>query len=218
MTSTSGTLEQPPVPQDYQRTSYAVWEITLKCNLACSHCGSRAGEARQNELSTPEALDLVRQMAESGIREVTLIGGEAYLRADWLEIAAAIRQHGMVVGLTTGGLGILLETARRMKEIGLAKVSVSVDGLEETHDLLRGKKGSWQACFRTMGYFREVGLPYGCNTQINRRSAPEFPRSMRPSETQEPTPGRSSSRCRWETRRTTPRFSFNPPSSWTCIR
>jgi len=159
----------------YRRTSYAVWEITLKCNLACSHCGSRAGHARAKELSTEEALDLVRQMAEVGIKEVTLIGGEAFLRPDWLQIAAAINQAGMLCSMTTGGYGISLETARKMKEAGIATVSVSIDGLEETHDRLRGKKGSWKYAFKTMSHLREVGITFGCNTQINRLSAPEFP-------------------------------------------
>ena len=160
----------------YRRVSYAVWEITLKCNLACSHCGSRAGQARTKELSTEEALDVVRQLAEVGIKEVTLIGGEAFMRPDWLEIAQAITQAGMICGMTTGGFCISLETARRMKEAGIATVSVSVDGgREETHDDLRGKKGSWQSAFKTMSHFREVGIKFGCNTQINRLSAPEFP-------------------------------------------
>ena len=160
----------------YRRISYAVWEITLKCNLACSHCGSRAGQARTKELSTQEALDVVRQLAEVGIKEVTLIGGEAFMRPDWLEIAQAITQAGMLCGMTTGGFGISLETARRMKEAGIATVSVSIDGGKaETHDRLRGKKGSWQSAFKTMSHFREVGIYFGCNTQINRLSAPEFP-------------------------------------------
>ncbi len=159
----------------YHRTSYAVWEITLKCNLACSHCGSRAGEARAKELSTEEALDLVRQMAEVGIKEVTLIGGEAFLRPDWLQIAQAINQAQMRCTMTTGGYGISLDTAHRMKAAGIATVSVSVDGLEATHDRLRGKKGSWKHAFKTMSHLREVGIPFGCNTQINRLSAPEFP-------------------------------------------
>src|SRR4051812_43782865 len=60
-----------------------VWEITLRCDLACRHCGSRAGPARPDELSTAECLDLVRQLAELGTREIALIGGEAYLREDW---------------------------------------------------------------------------------------------------------------------------------------
>ncbi|MHC5773028.1 nif11-class peptide radical SAM maturase 3 [Nostoc sp.] len=160
----------------YRRISYAVWEITLKCNLACQHCGSRAGHARAKELSTAEALDLVRQMAEVGITEVTIIGGEAFLRPDWLEIAQAITSSGMLCGMTTGGYGITLETAHRMKEAGISVVSVSVDGLEATHDRLRGRQGSWQWAFKTMSNLKQAGIRFGCNTQINRLSAPEFPR------------------------------------------
>jgi nif11-class peptide radical SAM maturase 3 len=159
----------------YRRISYAVWEITLKCNLACSHCGSRAGHTRTKELSTEEALDLVKQLASVGITEVTLIGGEAFLRPDWLEIAKAITDAGMLCGMTTGGFGITLDTARRMKSAGISVVSVSVDGLEATHDRLRGKPGSWQWAFKTMSHLKEAGIPFGCNTQINRLSAPEFP-------------------------------------------
>lgn len=159
----------------YHRTSYAVWEITLKCNLACSHCGSRAGNTRSKELSTQEALDLVRQMASVGIKEVTLIGGEAFLRPDWLEIASEITKAGMLCGMTTGGYGISLETAQKMKEAGIRTVSVSIDGLEQTHDRLRGRKGSWKYAFKTMSHLKEVGITFGCNTQINRLSAPEFP-------------------------------------------
>lgn len=159
----------------YRRISYAVWEITLKCNLACQHCGSRAGHTRAKELSTEEALGLVTQLAEVGITEVTLIGGEAFLRPDWLEIASAITSAGMLCGMTTGGFGISLDTAHRMKAAGISVVSVSVDGLEATHDRLRGKNGSWQWAFKTMSHLKEAGIPFGCNTQINRLSAPEFP-------------------------------------------
>ncbi|MBD2664915.1 radical SAM domain protein [Richelia sinica FACHB-800] len=161
---------------NYRRISYAVWEITLKCNLACQHCGSRAGHTRAKELSTQEALDLVQQMADVGIKEVTLIGGEAFLRPDWLEIAQAITKAGMLCGMTTGGYGITLDTARRMKAAGIQVVSVSVDGLEATHDYIRGRQGAWQWAFKTMGNLKEAGIPFGCNTQINRLSAPEFPK------------------------------------------
>ncbi|MDZ8054652.1 MAG: nif11-class peptide radical SAM maturase 3 [Aulosira sp. ZfuVER01] len=160
----------------YRRISYAVWEITLKCNLACQHCGSRAGHTRTKELSTAEALDLVKQMAEVGITEVTIIGGEAFLRSDWLEIAQAITKAGMLCGMTTGGYGITLDTAHKMKEAGINVVSVSVDGLEATHDRIRGRQGSWQWAFKTMSHLKQAGIPFGCNTQINRLSAPEFPR------------------------------------------
>ncbi|CAM2010597.1 radical SAM/SPASM domain-containing protein [Acanthopleuribacter pedis] len=159
----------------YQRTTYAVWEITLKCNLACAHCGSRAGDSRVDELSTAEAFDLIHQMADLGIKEVSLIGGEAFLRKDWLDLATEITRVGMRPTMTTGGFGISERTAERMAEAGIRGVSVSVDGLEAVHDKLRGRKGSWKQVFQTLAHFRKVGIPFGCNTQINRLSAPQFP-------------------------------------------
>lgn len=157
------------------RTAYAVWELTLKCNLACSHCGSRAGSQRDEELSLDEALDLVQQLAELGITEVTIEGGEAFLRRDWQVIARAIVDAGMECTMTTGGYGLSLEIARRMKDAGIAQASVSVDGLEATHDRIRGRAGSFASCFRTFSHFREVGLYFTANTQVNRLSAPELP-------------------------------------------
>jgi radical SAM protein with 4Fe4S-binding SPASM domain len=159
----------------YRRTSYAVWELTLKCNLKCGHCGSRAGDARAHELTTAEALDVVRQLAEVGITEVTLIGGEAYLRADWLDLAAAITRAGMLCTLTTGGLGLSLDTVRRMKAAGIARASVSVDGLADAHDRQRGVPGSFAAALRTLGFFQQVGLPASANSQLNRLSLPQLP-------------------------------------------
>src|SRR3954452_3094311 len=84
------------------RPIHAIWEVTLKCDLACRHCGSRAGRERPDELSTAEALDLVLQMADLGVLEVSLIGGEAYLRDDWLEIIAAVRTAGMQCTMVAG--------------------------------------------------------------------------------------------------------------------
>src|ERR1700688_3451516 len=94
------------------RPVYAVWEVTLKCDLACRHCGSRAGRARPDELTTAEALDLVAQVAELGVLELTLIGGEAYLRDDFLEIVRAAKGAGLTTTMTTGGRGLTPELAR----------------------------------------------------------------------------------------------------------
>lgn len=159
----------------YSRTTIAVWEITLACNLSCGHCGSRAGRARERELTTDEALDLIGQLAATGIREVALIGGEAYLRADWLGLVRAITNAGMVCSMTTGGFGVSAEVARRMADAGMRHVSVSIDGLRETHDRIRGRTGSFDAALRTIGHLRNAGLLVGANTQINRLSAPELP-------------------------------------------
>ena len=81
---------------------HVVWEITLACNLKCRHCGSRAGKTRVSELSTTEAFSVIDQLAALGTREITLIGGEAFLRKDWVELVERITRHGMRCGMQTG--------------------------------------------------------------------------------------------------------------------
>jgi radical SAM protein with 4Fe4S-binding SPASM domain len=157
------------------RPIYAVWEITLACDLACRHCGSRAGKDRPDELTTEQCLDLVDQMADLGVQEVSLIGGEAYLRDDWTDILKRIRERGMMALLTTGGRGMTPERAKKAFEHGLQSASVSVDGREETHDRLRGVKGSHKSAFEAFKNLRAAGVRVSANTQINRLSMPEMP-------------------------------------------
>ena len=154
---------------------YAVWEITLRCDLACHHCGSRAGHARPDELSTAEALDVVTQMADLGVKEVTLIGGEAYLRDDWTEIARGVRAAGMMCSITTGGRGFTPERARAAVLAGVQSVSVSVDGLADTHDALRGVKGSHASAMAALVNLQAAGMRVSSNTQIGRMNLDEIP-------------------------------------------
>lgn len=163
-------LEADLRPQDQVRPIYAVWEITLKCDLACRHCGSRAGRERPDELTTEQAFELIRQMADLGIKEVTVIGGEAYLRDDWTEIIAEVRRKGMDCTMTTGGRGVTKERAAVAKAAGLMSVSVSLDGNETCHDRLRGVEGSYRSAVEAIANLRGAGIPVSVNTQINRLS------------------------------------------------
>lgn len=153
---------------------HAVWEITLACDLKCQHCGSRAGKRRPEELSTAECLDLVRQLARMGTREVTLIGGEAYLRRDWLDIIREIRAQGMACAMQSGGLHLNEERIRLAVEAGLQAAGVSIDGLAEVHDRLRGVKGSFDAAFKALRLFSEYGITGSVNTQITSLVIPQL--------------------------------------------
>ena len=139
-------------------------------DLACRHCGSRAGRARPDELSTDECLDLIAQMAQLGVKEVSLIGGEAYLRDDWTTLIEAIREQGMMANMTSGGRALTPERARRAKEAGLQSISLSIDGDEETHDRLRGATGAYRAVRSSLANMRAAGVPVAVNSQINRLS------------------------------------------------
>jgi radical SAM protein with 4Fe4S-binding SPASM domain len=158
------------------RPQYAVWELTLRCDLACRHCSSRARRARHDELTTAEALDVVAQLADLGVFEVTLIGGEAYLRDDWLDIVRAIRRYDMECTMVTGGRGFTRDRARAARDAGVMSVSVSVDGAEATHDALRGLKGSHTAALAAMNHLARAGVQVSANTQLGRRNRRDLPR------------------------------------------
>jgi radical SAM protein with 4Fe4S-binding SPASM domain len=152
---------------------YVVWELTLRCDLACHHCGSRAGKPRAGELGLDEALAVVDQLAAMGAREVALIGGEAYLAPHFLDVIRAIARAGIRCTMTTGGRGLDADVARAAREAGMAAVSVSVDGLPATHDRLRGVAGSQRAAIAAIGHVRDAGMEPYANTQYNRLNAPE---------------------------------------------
>jgi radical SAM protein with 4Fe4S-binding SPASM domain len=162
-------------PQDQRaRPRVAVWELTLRCNLSCGHCGSRAGKPRDRELSTAECLALVEELSQLSVLEVSLIGGEAHLHPGFFPVLLALKQHGIEVGLTTGGRGIDAELARAMGDAGLDSVSVSLDGLARAHDVQRALSGSFEHALGAIAAFREASVFVSVNTQINRLSLPDL--------------------------------------------
>lgn len=160
------------------RSSYvpvhAVWEITLACDLKCHHCGSRAGKRRADELTTEECLDLVRQLARMGTREVTLIGGEAYLRRDWLRIIREVRDCGMDCTMQSGGLNLTEDRIKAAADAGLQGLGISIDGLREVHDRVRGVKGSFDAAFKALDAIQKCGITSSVNTQITSFVIPQL--------------------------------------------
>lgn len=151
-----------------------VWEITLQCDQHCRFCGTRAGRGGPDELSTAEAFDVVDQLAAMGTVELAIHGGEAYLRADWLELVRAVRARGIDCTMVTGGRGFTAELAKDAAKAGITAVSVSVDGVEATHDALRGLQGSHAGAMAAMRHLREAGVRVGCNTQVNRANYREL--------------------------------------------
>lgn len=179
------TVEAPrPVrfrtEMDFERCIpvHVVWEITLACDLKCLHCGSRAGHRRPTELNTAECLDVVASLARLGTREVSLIGGEAYLRKDWTEIVAAIRSHGMYCAIQTGGRNLTPERMRKAIDAGLNGIGVSLDGLAPLHDRIRNVKGSFDRASDLLRRAREAGLAISVNTQIGADTMADLPALM----------------------------------------
>ncbi|MEX1361725.1 MAG: radical SAM protein [Nannocystaceae bacterium] len=164
-----------PEDLDAPRPIYVVWEITLRCDQACNHCGSRAGPVREDELSTAEMLEVADALVGLGTREVTLIGGEAYLRSDVYELVEYLAKTGIRVTMQTGGRGLTAARARRLRDAGLSAVGVSIDGTAQVHDTLRGSPGSHDAAMRAIEHARAAGMIVTSNSQINRLNMHELP-------------------------------------------
>jgi radical SAM protein with 4Fe4S-binding SPASM domain len=150
------------------RPIYCVWEITLRCDQSCAHCGSRAGDARPDELDTAEMLAVAESLVRLGTREVTLIGGEAYLRGDCYDVIAFLHARGVRVTMQTGGRGLTETRCRKLKEAGLAAIGVSIDGPQDVHDVLRANVGSHAAALRGVDHAVAAGFLVTSNSQINR--------------------------------------------------
>ncbi len=157
---------------------HVVWEITLACDLKCLHCGSRAGKKRESELTTAECLDVVDALARLSAREVTLIGGEAYLRNDWVDIVRAVRAQGMRCAIQTGGKNLTEARLSAAVQAGLQGIGVSIDGLAPLHDELRGVPGSFEKAIEAVRLARAQGIGAGVNTQIGARTMPHLPALM----------------------------------------
>ncbi len=150
--------------------THVVWELTLACDLGCEHCGSRAGAPRADELSTDEALDVVAQLAAMGAREVSLIGGEAYLREDWHIIGRAIHDAGMLATMVSGGRGFDEKRAKLAADAKIDSISISIDGIGATHDMQRGVDGSFDRAVRALSLRADAGVAVAANSQLNRVS------------------------------------------------
>ncbi|MGO8683128.1 MAG: heme b synthase [Thermoleophilia bacterium] len=141
------------------------WEVTRSCNLACVHC--RASAVRgpyEGELSTAEALALVDQIAAFASPILILTGGDPLMRADVFDIAVHARQRGLRVVMSPNGTLITPEVAARMHEIGIGRISVSIDfPTAAEHDEFRGVPGAFDGAVRGI----QNALAAGVEVQIN---------------------------------------------------
>ena len=148
-----------------------VWELTLRCCFRCAYCGSRAGEARENELTTAECLDVASQLADLGCRRVNLLGGEVFLRPDWQEITAALTERGVKVCIITSGFVLTEPILKDLPQLKVESVAVSLDGPERVHDLCRSK-GSYCRALEAISALTDRGILTSVISALRADNAP----------------------------------------------
>ena len=142
-------------------------DINLRnlCNLKCEHCFTMSpiGLERDRNLTQAILENIGNQAHELGIFELDLQGGELLLNKNYLyKSLESLGTHRFYVYLTTNGWYMDKETAKRLRELGVDRVSVSIDSMDaDTHDTFRGKKGAWDRAINALKLVQEAGItPY----------------------------------------------------------
>lgn len=160
-----------------ERPFLAIWEVTQACDLTCVHCRAAAQPLRNPmELTTDEGKDLIDQIATMQVPVFVLTGGDPIKRPDLFELIGHAREVGVRVSLTPSATPLLTrEIIFRLKNAGLARLAVSLDGASATtHDAFRGMSGSFARTLSAIRWANEAGLPVQINTTFSRRNMAEM--------------------------------------------
>jgi MoaA/NifB/PqqE/SkfB family radical SAM enzyme len=120
--------------------------------LKCSFC--HRWQIKDKEDDTAKSLAVIDKIAEAGIACIFFSGGEPLLRKDLESLAEHARQKGLVLTLTTNGTLLTKERAKKLGEY-FASIAVSLDGFEETHDQIRGVKGTYKKAMKAIYLLKE---------------------------------------------------------------
>jgi heme b synthase len=148
------------------------WEVTRRCNLACIHCrASSLHGPYPGELDTQQCLRLLDDIAAFSKPIIILTGGEPLLREDIYEIADYGTKKGLRVVLATNGTFLTPEIVSKMRQAGIQRVSVSIDGQNaERHDAFRGVQGAFDAAMHGIEMLKQGGLEFQINTTITQQN------------------------------------------------
>ena len=146
------------------------WELTLQCNLNCGHCGSHAGSRRPNEMDAATAKRVAGELAAMGCRRLTLSGGEPTLCSYWPDVARVATDGGVKVNMITNGLRTDRNLIAKAKDAGLVNLGVSLDGLEEQHDSIRGRRGMYPRVMRLLDDCAAERMPIGVITTVGKNN------------------------------------------------
>lgn len=154
---------------------FAVWELTNRCNARCIHCGSESGDSRQNELTEAEALQLCEELKHLGCERVGIIGGEFFLSPYWESVLKKLYELRIRASLLTNGLLLTDKNIAKLQDLKVRGISVSIDGMGETHDYLRGVPGLYEKAITAIQKVKAAGFSVGINTAISRPNMHQLP-------------------------------------------
>ncbi|RJQ31482.1 MAG: heme b synthase [Actinobacteria bacterium] len=146
------------------------WEITRSCNLTCKHCRASALHGPYpGELTTDECYNLVDEIVSFSNPIIILTGGEPLLREDIFAVASYAIKKGLRVVMAPNGTLVTKEIAKKMKEVGIPRISISIDFPNaEQHDNFRGVPGAFEGAVQGVKNAIKAGVEVQINSTITK--------------------------------------------------
>lgn len=155
------------------------WHLTERCNLMCKHCyqeGKKVDELSFDEIKEVinEVSSLIGEWSEAYdidfSRSFNVTGGEPFLREDLFDIIFEMRRKGFDVYLLSNGTFITEEKAKRLSDLGVKGVQVSIEGPEEVHEMIRGS-GSFALSKKGIRHLLDSNLRVTLNVTLSKLNA-----------------------------------------------
>lgn len=151
------------------------WECTLRCNLACKHCGSDCRKTGgQEDMPAGDFLRVIDSITPHvNPHEVNIIisGGEPLVRPDLEEVGLALYRRGYPWGVVSNGYGLTPERLSALMAAGMHAMTISLDGFAEEHNWLRGKPDSYEKAIGAIKMLvHEPELVWDVVTCVNRKN------------------------------------------------
>ena len=164
-------------PQKLIAPFMVVWNFTKQCNLKCKHCYANATPyPAPDELTLEEKLSVVDQLDEAGVAAISFSGGEPLINRDFWKVAEYAYSKGFYLSIATNGTLISEKVAKRLVEVGIRYVEISLDGpTPEIHDEFRGVKGAFKATIRGIKNAKAAGLTVGIATTATHENLDSIP-------------------------------------------
>ena len=136
------------------------WEITSRCNLHCRHCLSAdVMEHSATELDFDQCIRFIDELDRIRVFQINFGGGEPFLRPDFVDILEYAHSKKIATCVSTNGTTLDNALVRRLKEMDLLYIQVSLDGARaETNDLLRGS-GTFDRILSGIRLLVKHGIP-----------------------------------------------------------
>ncbi len=157
-----------PQPSPIPSLRYLEFQITDRCNLRCRHC--YIGEGLHQDLSFERIKKVLEEFEEIQGLRLLLSGGEPLLHPHFWEINDILRDYAFRSVLLSNGTLITRDVSKRLR---VHEVQISLDGMKEGHESIRGK-GTFEKAVSAIDFLQEAKIRVSIATMIHRKNLKEF--------------------------------------------